>query len=228
MKRVLLLVTTILSCAAPATALAQDAGTVSLRPVDLPRWDASGDIGWLSSNRSEIGPDWDDWTDNVIGSALVGRYLTGHLKTEVRVSAASASRLFEEQRVVVPGEPFPMFRLREHHFQKASVAAGAHYQFFENQWFHPNLGGGIEVVRESDRQYTPQWQVPIRPPGQPALVLPEIVNQTTVSWSARPFAAAGFKWYVNERAFTRVDVRVSFNHRGVADGAWTAGIGVDL
>src|SRR5688572_24741802 len=124
MKRFLLLATTILSCTAPATALAQGPGTVSLRPVDSPRWDASGDIGWLSSNKSEIGPDWNDWTDNVIGSALVGRYLTDHLKTELRVSAASASRLFEEQRVVVPGEPFPMFRLREHHFQKTSVAAG--------------------------------------------------------------------------------------------------------
>jgi hypothetical protein len=228
MNRFLLLVTTILSCAVPATALAQAAGTVSLRPVDSRRWDASGDIGWLSSNKSEIGPDWDDWSDNVVGSALVGRYLADHLKAEVRLSAASASRLFEEQRVVVPGEPFPVFRLREHHFQKTSVAAGAHYQFFENQWFHPNLGGGVEVVRESDRQYTPPWQAPIRLPGQPAIVLPEIANRTAVSWSARPFAAAGFKWYAGERAFTRVDVRVSFDRRGVADASWTAGIGVDL
>ena len=228
MKRFIVFLTTVLSCAAPAAVLAQTATGVSLRPVAPPRWDVSGDLGWLSSNKSEIGPDWDDWTDNVIGGALIGRYLTDHLKTELRMTAATATRLFEEQRVVVPGEPFPVFRLREHHFQKTSVAAGAHYQFFDNQWFHPNLGGGFEVVRESDRQYTPQWQVPIRQPGQPPLVLPEIVNQRTVTWSARPFAAAGFKWYVNERAFMRSDVRASFNRRGVADAAWTAGIGVDL
>jgi hypothetical protein len=40
--------------------------------------------------------------------------------------------------------------------------------------------------------------------------------------------AAGFKWYANERAFTRGDVRVSFNGRGVAAAAWVFGIGVDL
>jgi hypothetical protein len=228
MKPLLLLVTTVLSCAAPVTVLAQTVTAVTLQALDPPRWDVSGDIGWLSSNKSEIGPEWDDWTDNVLGGALIGRYLTDHFKTELRLSAASASRLYEEQRVVVPGEPFPIFRLREHHFQKTSVAAGAQYQFFHNQWFHPNLGGGVEIVRERDRQYTPPWQVPIRLPGQPPIVVPEARTETTVTWRARPFAAAGFKWYVSQRAFTRSDVRVSFNGRGVADAAWTAGIGVDL
>ena len=47
----------------PALASAQAVGGISRSPVDRPRWDVSGDVGWLSSNKSEIGPDWNDWYD---------------------------------------------------------------------------------------------------------------------------------------------------------------------
>jgi hypothetical protein len=226
MKRLLLLTAVLLSWA--SLARAQATSGVFLKPVDLPRWDLSGDVGWLSSNKSDIGPEWDEWTDEASGGALVGHYVTDHLKTELRLATSGAARIYQEEPVPVPGTTFPIFRLREHHFRKTSVAAGAHYQFFENLWFHPNLGGGIEIVHETDRQYAPQWQSPIRPPGQPPLVLPEVSSSTTVSWSTRPFVAAGFKWYMNERGFTRADVRVSFGRNSVADTTWTAGIGVDL
>lgn len=203
-------------------AQAQTAGDVSLLPLDPPRWEISGDIGWLSSNKSEIGQSWQDWYDAVTGGAILGRYWTTHLKTELRIATSGDMHLYEE--LPVSGSP-PVFRLREHDFRKTTLASGAHYQFLENQWFHPQLGAGLEVEREADRQVTPRW--PQYSAGAP-LVLPEVPASTSIAWAVRPFVAAGFKWYVSERAFVRSDVRVSIGTKGISYTAWTAGIGVDL
>jgi hypothetical protein len=83
------------------------------------------------------------------------------------------------------------------------VGAGLSWQFFENQWFHPSLGGGLDVVGEREAG----------------------VGTTT---TVRPFVSTGFKWYVNERAFARSDFRVSFYDGAAAHVTWTAGLGVDL
>src|SRR5688572_21961210 len=160
---------------------------------DLPRWDLSGEVGWLSSNKSDIAPDWDDWYDEATGALALGRYCSPHLRGELRVAFSGEGRIVEEQRVVVPGQPFPQFRLREHYYRTAALGAGVHYQFFDNQWFHPHVGAGVAVDRESERQ----------------LMLPDPAETTTVRWTARPFVAAGFKWYVNERGFVRSDLRLA-------------------
>ena len=101
------------------------------------------------------------------------------------------------------------------------------YQFFENQWFHPHVGAGLEAVRESDRTVVPEARVLSRQPGAP-LVIPGEDSRTTISWTVRPVVSAGFKWYVNERGFIRSDVRVALGNRRAAHVAWVAGIGVDL
>lgn len=200
---------------------------VSFAPASPARWDVSGEAGWLSSNKSEIGQDWDDRYGEPTGGAALGRYWTTHLKTELRLAFSGEGRVYEEERLVVPGELFPTFRLREHHFRRTTVGGGVSYQFFENQWLHPHVGAGVEVERESHRQFAPEWRVPSRDPGPP-VVVPADRGETSVTWGARPFVAAGFKWYVHERGFARSDVRVSFGGSGVSHVVWTAGIGVDL
>ena len=44
----------------PAVVSAQTSRGISLTPPDLPQWEVSGEAGWLSSNKSEIGQDWND------------------------------------------------------------------------------------------------------------------------------------------------------------------------
>jgi hypothetical protein len=107
------------------------------------------------------------------------------------------------------------------------MRVGMTYQFFRNQWFHPHVGAGIEVARESDRMFVPEWRVPSRQPGTP-IVIPGIEGGTTVSWAVRPVVSTGFKWYVNERGFIRSDVSVTIGSKRAAQVVWTAGIGVDL
>lgn len=200
----------------PCVAPAQTAGGISLLPAEPARWDVSGDVGWLSRNKSDIAPDWNDWYDVPGGGLSVGYYWTPHLKTDVRLAFSGEGRVHQEERIVIPGAPFPGFRLREHRFRTATLGAGIAYQFFENQWFHPYLGGGLEMLRESHQQFAHD-----RNTGG-------TLDSVRVSWAARPFAAGGFKWYVNEHGFVRSDLRLSVGSGGVSHVGWTAGIGVDL
>ena len=199
MKRYASLVILFVGCATAARA--QQAPV--LLPVDPPRWDVSAEAGWLGSNKSDIAPAWDDWFDVAAGGGAVGHYWTPHLRSELRVAFAGEGRVYEEQRTTVPGHPFPVFVLDEHRYRTTTVGAGLSYQFFENQWFHPSVGAGLEIAREREAG----------------------VGTSTI---ARPFASTGFKWYVNERAFARTDLRVSFSDGAAAHVTWTAGIGVDL
>ncbi len=211
----------------PALVSAQATGGISLTSPDLPRWDVSGEAGWLSSNKSEIGPAWNDWYDVTTGGGAVGHYVTPNLKAELRLAFSGQGRVYHEERIEVPGETFPAFRLREHYFRATTLGGGVTYQFFRNQWFHPHVGAGLEVVRETDRTFAPEWRLPSRQPGVP-LVIPAVDGGTHVSWAARPVLSTGFKWYVNERGFARTDVRVSLGDRRATHVVWTAGFGVDL
>jgi hypothetical protein len=202
MKRLLTFLAAFLAGA--GTALAQDAPRVSLAPAASPRWDVSAEAGWLGSNKSRVAPDWNDWIDVAAGGAALGYYVTPHLRSELRFSFSGEGRFYEEQPLErVPGLPYPVYRPREHRIRTQTLSGGLAWQFFENGWFHPSLGGGFDIVNEREAGAGSTRHV-------------------------RPFAATGFKWYVNERAFTRTDVRVSFAGGDAAQVTWTAGFGVDL
>jgi opacity protein-like surface antigen len=211
----------------PTTSSAQAIGGISLTPPDLPRWDVSGDVGWLSSNKSEIGPDWNDWYDVASAGGSAGYYVTPNLKAELRLAFSGEGSVYQEQRIDISGQTFPAFRLHEHHFRATTLRGGVAYQFFQNRWFHPHVGVGIEVARESDRTFAQELRVPSRVPGVP-LVIPAVDGGATVSWAVRPVVSTGFKWYVNERGFIRSDVSVAIGNKRAAHVTWTAGIGVDL
>jgi opacity protein-like surface antigen len=200
---------------------------VSLVPAELARWDVAGYVGWLGSEK-DVGARWDRWFNVVAGGVSAGRYLTPHLKADLQLAAAREGRVYGEEHITLPGEPFLQFRSVQHEFQATTIGAGVSYQFFENQWFHPFAGGGVEVLRERHRVVRPELMLPRRDPGAPFTILPESTEETEVTYAARPFVSAGFKWYVTGRGFIRTDVRTSFSTRGATHVAWTAGIGVDL
>jgi hypothetical protein len=202
MTRLLALFALVLTWPTPSPA--QVAPAVVLDAPAPPRWDVSADAGWLSRDKPDVAPAWDRWIDAPIGSIAVGRYWTPHLKSELRGAFSGTATLIEQNLTAVPGLRYPIYDIREHRVSTQSLGAALSYQFFRNQWFHPHLGVGVEATREHDRL------------------------DSTVTWSAAPYLATGFKWYVSERGFVRSDARVSFAGRGTTQFAWTAGIGVDL
>ena len=215
-------------------AAAQDQPVMSLAPAEPARWDLAGHVGWLGSNKSDIGADWNDWYNTASGGVTAGYYFTPHVKAEVTTAMSRQGRIYSQESIPVPGAAFPIFRSREHFFAATTFGAGVSYQFFENQWFHPFVGGGLETVRETHRIDTPQQLIPGRPnPATPLVpvptqILPATTGTTDVSWAARPYIATGFKWYVAERGFVRSELRSSFSNRGPEHVVWSAGVGVDF
>jgi hypothetical protein len=206
-------------------AAAQQPPVISLVPDDPARWDAAGFVGWRGGNKSDIAPEWNEWFDAATFGAEVGYHLTPHLRVELDASATTDGTVFIQEPIVVPNQPFPLYRYGEYRFRTTSVAAGALYQFGENRWFHPFLGGGVETVRERARfELDQQWPCA----GLPCAPFPLPVEET-VSYRAFPFATGGFKWYMTERAFVRSDLRSTFSRaRGVDAVTWRIGIGADF
>ena len=90
------------------------------------------------------------------------------------------------------------------------------YQFFENQWVHPFVGVGAELVRERDRADALP-PITIRPTPAPSLIVPALPAIDKVSYSVRPLVTGGFKFYVSPRAFVRTEVRTALStDRGLA------------
>jgi hypothetical protein len=209
-----------------APAAAQQQPTLSLAPAIPARWDVAGHAGWFSAHKPEVGAEWDDWYNAGLGGISAGYLFTPHVKADVHVAFSTEGRIFFGESIVVPGQPFPIFRTHEHFFQTSAFGASASYQFFENQWIHPAIGAGLEAVRERHRVYTPQQFAPSRDPIP--LVIPASSGPAEVSIILRPFLTTGVKFYVTERSFVRTDLRSSFSTRGLSHVVWTAGIGVDL
>ena len=195
-------------------------------PANLPTWDLAGHAGWSASHKPDVGAEWDDWYNAFAGGISAGHYLTPHVKAEIHAVEAREGRI-SSQDPISPTDAFPAFRSRERYFRTTSIGAGVSYQFFENQWFHPFAGGGLEVNREHHRIEVPQhFQTP-RGAGGPGLAVPAVSFAPEVTYSARPFLTTGFKWYVAERAFVRASLQASIG-RGGATNMWTTGIGADL
>ncbi len=211
----------ILAVAGPAAA--QEAPLITLTAPDAPRWDVTGQAGWLGMDKSAVAPEWNDWSDAAAFSASLGYYWTPHLKLEADVTASNDGHVSVQQPLPSPGNPFPVYRYGEHRFRTTSAAGGLVYQFFENAGFHPFVGAGVEVTRERDELSLQQQTTCARTPC--TTVLPV---ETTVSWRARPYLTTGFKAYVSERAFVRSDVTVTVWRNGGDAVRWRAGIGVDF
>jgi opacity protein-like surface antigen len=226
--------TTIRAAAVMAAALllataaeAQVRPAISVTPAAPARWDVSGNVAWFGSDKSDIAPQWDRWYDVPAVTVSVGHYWTPHLKAEISATASRAGRIYVSEPIAIRGQSLPAFRSSEHIFQATTVNAGVAYQFFENQWFHPFVGAGLELVREKQRVDVIQQIIPALAPAPP-LIIPPSRGRDEVHYAAWPFVDAGFKWYVSEQAFVRTDLLASISGHGPGHVVWANGFGVEF
>jgi hypothetical protein len=206
------------------TAFAQQPARVTLSPENPARWDAAGYAGWLAVNKADVAPDWDEWYDAASFGVSLGRSFTPHLKIELDVATTTEAEVFVQEPITIPAQPLPIVRVGQYEFRTTSVGGGVLYQFFENAWFHPFIGVGVEAIREVSRLSVQEQPLCVRAPCPPG-PFPDVRDVDTV---ARPFAAGGFKWYVSERAFIRSDLRTTLSRDGAEAVLWRIGIGADF
>jgi len=133
-----------------------------------------------------------------------------------------------EEETPVPGQSFPYLRYRDHKLREMTVGATALYQFFENQWVHPFVGVGAELVRERHlADAMPAASIRFST-AVPSLPLPPVPAIDTVSYSVRPVLTGGFKFYVSPHAFVRTDVRTALSTDRPVAWEWRGGIGFDF
>jgi hypothetical protein len=216
------------TCLSASISAAQEPGSsVTLLPASASRWDAAGQVTWLGERRPNPSIQWDPWFNIASGGGIIGYHWTPHLKTEFDLSTSTEGERYTYETIVIPGATIPLFLQRDHEFRVTTASAGLIGQFFENAWFHPFIGAGVELTREREHIET---TLPIGPPRDPraAPLFQEPQTETLERYRARPYVATGFKAYVSERAFIRSDIRTSWSSDGLAALAWRSGVGFDF
>ena len=190
----------------------------------LMRGDVAGTIGWSSVNRRQF-ESYNNWRTEGLFEVRGGWYWTNHLKTSVDVAATTGSELYGIGPVLVGGvQGFPSvrYRIRETH-----AAVSQAYQFGDNQWVHPYVAGGADVVFEtrSQRDDPIFYYDPVT--RQSRLLRDAVQHPDTSDVRVRGLLAAGVKGYVSRKAFLLTELRVTIGGRA-EQVHWAFGFGVDF
>ena len=203
--------------AAVAPAAAQDVpprSGRSLVPADFPRWDATGSLGLLVVSAADTGVSWDGWEQKADYRLDVGRYWTPHLKTEVAFSTSNPSRDYETVRLVVPGVA-AAFAYDEVDRQLYTVAPALTWQFFENNFVHPYVSGGVKIGILQEHRY--------RTGDHPTLGCHQLFGAGRRR-AAHPAAGTALRRRRLQVLHLAVGVRAHRSARGVQPGRRPAGV----
>jgi len=195
-------------------------------PVPLNRGDLHFVIGWQNLHKEQPEQHFNDWVNGIFyGGTGAGWYWTDHVKTQVDFGAGTRGRQYRYESIVVNG--VPTVSPSRVSVNQQSVAIGQHYQFFENQWFHPHVGAGVDIARETTREQYDRIIAFDQATRTSREVSPPRNEGPDHRFIARPFGEAGFKAYMTRRAFFTADSRLMFRH-GIDEVLFRLGFGVDF
>jgi hypothetical protein len=181
--------------------------------------------GWQNLHKDQGQDTYNHWLNGIFyGGIGAGLYWTDHLKTQVDVGAGTSARQYRYRQVTTGN--ISTFETSRVEINEQSVSIGQQYQFFRNEWFHPRLGLGVELARETTHTLYDPIQV-IDNTLHIARVVAPARSGTEHRFIARPFAEAGFKSYMTRRAFFTADARVMVRG-GIDEVLFRAGFGVDF
>ena len=101
----------------------------------------------VTINKSDV-RSYNDWHSQFGVSGGAGWYWTNHHKTQVEFAATTAASVYTSEPFVVgPGRAdVRVTTVRSYESQRVSLAQL--YKFRRNEWVHPFLGAGLDIVRE--------------------------------------------------------------------------------
>ena len=199
----------------PALGLAQ--------PAALPKHDASVSVGWAGSEYERSS--YDRWHGSLLISASGGHYWTDHLKTEIDVSWGSPDKQDLYEDIAVQGG----FTFAQSRFQARDIRFGVAqiYQFGRNQWVHPYLGAGADVVsRTTTKERGEQLRTVYVSNRNLPITIPRL-HERASDLFVEPFLKTGLKMYAAERLFFTTELKLGIR-RDIDHAVWKVGIGVDF
>jgi hypothetical protein len=220
MKGVTVLAVLSASLLAVPHAAAQDADNPRLM-----RGDISGTVGWITLNKSEVSS-YNNWRTEGLFSVRAGWYWTNHLKTSIDASITTDADVYVAgQSGVFPGVPlYPSSRytFRGHHLGISQA-----YQFRHNQWVHPFLAAGVDILAERRSQREDPLFFYDQVTRQTRVLRDAIEHPDRTDVRTRAMISGGLKAYVSRKAFVLTDVRVTFGRRA-EELHWGFGVGADF
>jgi hypothetical protein len=195
-------------------------------PQRLMRGDVSGTVSWVSINKSDV-RSYNDWHSQFGVSGGAGWYWTDHHKTQVDFAATTAASAYSSQPYLVgPQQQTFVTTVRSYESQRISLIQL--YQFRRNEWVHPFLGAGIDIVREesSGRDDPVFWYDQVL--RQSRLARDSVRYGDQSRTAARAVLTAGVKAYFSRKVFALTDLRVSVSSHRAEDMQWRFGLGADF
>jgi len=223
MKRLTVFLTaSLLLATAPPPLLAQDQPA----PPRLMRGDISGTVSWVTINKSDV-RSYNDWHSQFGVSGGAGWYWTDHHKTQVEFAATTAASVYSSEPFVV-GPQQQTFVTTVRSFESQRVSLTQLYQFRRNEWVHPFLGAGLDIVREQSSATDDPifWYDPIV--RQSRLARDSVRYGTQSEIAARAVLTAGVKAYFSRKVFALTDLRVAVSSHRAEDTQWRFGLGADF
>jgi hypothetical protein len=183
-------------------------------------------LGWQNLHKGGTETP-NDWVNSIFyGGAGAGWYWTDHLKTQVDFGGGTRGHQFRYTPAFA-ANPQTTPQYSELAVRQNSVAIAQHYQFFRNQWFHPHVGAGVDIARETTTEvYQPVFGFDnvTRTSRQ---ISPGRIEGPDHRFIARPFVETGFKAYMTRRAFFTSDMRLMARH-GIDEVLFRIGFGIDF
>lgn len=203
-------------CAAARDAAAQTA-------IRLPQHDVALSVGWAGSEY-DTSSSYDRWRGSLLLNITAGRYWTDHLKTEFEIGWLDAGTTEVYTDLQIGG--VPTYALVQFDARDVRIGAAQLYQFGRNQWVHPYLGVGVDVIARQTTKRRPQQTRDYPPPRGAPIVIPPLDERDSVVL-AQPFLNAGLKMYASERMFFTTALKLGITH-DVDHAVWRIGVGFDF
>ena len=175
----------------------------------LPANDLAFSVGWSGAEYGASGSE-ERWRGSLLLGLSAGRYWTPNLKTEIEAGWNSPTRSDIYQEIIIGTAR--TYGYADHRAADLRVSLGQSYQFGRNQWVHPYLGAGIDVVRRDTRvTRSPQTRplYVVSGPRPADLYIPPVEQQKTETL-ARAFIKGGWKMYATDRLFFSTELKVGF------------------
>ena len=190
----------------------------------IPKNDAAVTLGWAGAEYKI--PSYDTWRGTLLLGARGGHYWTDHLKTEVQAAWMDSrdNEVFED----IEWNGGPTYALFDFRARDVRVGVTQVYQFGRNQWVHPYVGAGVDVIaRTTTRDRREQRRTGYLPNQSQSVATIAAFSERKSETLVQPTVKTGLKMYVNERLFFDTEFKLGFS-RDVEHITWNIGMGFDF